>query len=312
MVAPSTSHTGGGGGGGVERKQSILPLFPLLASHDESTRLSASYNLLSSLPLNPLKPNDTDLEYSLKRLLAGLTSSNESARQGFAVALTQLLSQLKESPQEIRQVLIKFEQATNGNKNGLDHREERDLFFAKLVGSHAIIRSGILYKQQDGGGEDWKEIVGGLVSLGNKKTWLKEPTTWVICQAIQDLAQLPATEEESDWKRDCLNWAVQRLVNDSREKAKGWGPDKLSIVLTLKSNNVVSHLSLFSLLTSMYSLLTLLHSRDGVFIGNGLQITFISNFHFRFITLSFLLTIPRSSFERCFTIFRKPFRIFYK
>ncbi|GAA5947327.1 hypothetical protein JCM3765_001627 [Sporobolomyces pararoseus] len=234
MVAPSTSQSGGGGG--VERKQSILPLFPLLSSHDESTRLSASYNLLSSLTFQ--NQNDTDTQYSLKRLLAGLSSSNESARQGFAVCLTQLLSQLgqQESPSSsIKQVLIKFQESTNGNKNGLDHREERDLFFAKLVGSHAIIRSGILFtRTESSGGEDWKEIVGGLVSLGNKKTWLKEPTTWVICQAIQGLTQL---EQESELRKDCLKWAVQRLVNDSREKAKGWGPDKLAIVLTLKSIN---------------------------------------------------------------------------
>ncbi|GAA5875536.1 hypothetical protein JCM16303_000661 [Sporobolomyces ruberrimus] len=222
-------------GSASERKQSILPLFPLLASHDQTTRLDASYTLLNNLPLPTPPKNDADTPYAIKRLLAGLASSNESARQGFAVALTQLVQTLPD--EQAKKVLPQFEEATSTSRQGLDSREERDLLFAKLVGSHALIRSGILVRPEgetSNRGESWKEIVQGLVTLGNKKSWIKEPSCWVICQAIESLVQAP----ESDWKEDTIKWAVQRLVNDAREKAKGWGPDKIAIVLTLQAHGV--------------------------------------------------------------------------
>ncbi|GAA6006454.1 hypothetical protein JCM11491_004966 [Sporobolomyces phaffii] len=212
-------------------KQSILPLFPLLASHDQTTRLDASYALLHSLP----PTNDVDLEYALKRLLAGLASSNDAARQGFAVALAQLVHHLPDD--HATRVLAQFDHATTTNRAGLDAREERDLLFAKLVGSHALVRSGVLVRPTgpaSNHGESWKDVVQGLVTLANKKTWIREPSYWVICHAIDALAAAPA----STWKHDTLQWAVQRLVNDAREKARGWGPDKVAVVLTLQAHAV--------------------------------------------------------------------------
>ncbi|GAA5941137.1 uncharacterized protein JCM15063_000657 [Sporobolomyces koalae] len=216
-------------------RQSILPLFPLLASHDQTTRLDASLSLLDSLPLPTPPPHDPDTPYALKRLIAGLASSNESARQGFAVALAQLLSTL---PDDLAaRVLPQFEESTNTSRSGLDPREERDLLFAKLVGSHAFVRSGILVRPEGlaaNRGESWKQIVQGLVSLANKKSWIREPSYWVICQAIDSLIRAPG----SDWKQDTIDWAVQRLINDAREKAKGWGPDKVAVVLTLEAHQI--------------------------------------------------------------------------
>ena len=235
MPSASTSSANGSTPSASERKQSILPLFPLLASHDQTTRLDASYTLLNSLPLPTPPPNDPDTPYALKRLIAGLASSNESARQGFAVALAQLVQTLQD--QQAAKVLPQLEEATTP-RQGTDNREERDLLFAKLVGCHALIRSGVLVRPEGSAsnqGEAWKEVVQSLMTLGNKKSWIKEPSTWVITEALKSLL-----ESESEWKDETVKWAVQRLVNDAREKAKGWGPDKIAIVLVLQSNGVVS------------------------------------------------------------------------
>ncbi|GAA5822951.1 hypothetical protein JCM11251_004433 [Rhodosporidiobolus azoricus] len=215
-------------------RQSILPLFPLLSSHQLATRLDASIQLLSSLPLAvPTPSSDPDTPYALKRLIAGLASSNESARQGFAVALSQLVALL---PDERAQHVLPqlFEQTTS--KAGMDSREERDLLFARLMGLHAIVRSGILTRSDGAAskqGEAWQEVVQALVSLGNKKTWIREPSYWVVCEALRALL-----DSEAEWKDECVKWAVQRLVNDAREKAKGWGPEKVAIVLVLQSHGV--------------------------------------------------------------------------
>lgn len=290
MVAPTTSSG----------KQSILPLFPLLASHDETTRLDASYTLLNSLPLPTPPKNDADTPYAIKRLVAGLASSNESARQGFAVALAQLVETL---PDEIaKDVLPAYDDATT-SRAGMDAREERDLLFAKLVGAHALVRSGVLVRptgEASNAGESWKEVVQQLVALANKKSWIREPSYWVICEAIEALATAPASE----WKDDAIKWAVQRLVNDAREKAKGWGPDKIAVVLTLQAHGIVRRSpSFFSALCEM---------TDGGFssflTGLRLQIDPVSDVPFWVTPRSLFPPIACAGTPRRSPICVKPFR----
>ncbi|CEQ39726.1 SPOSA6832_01297 [Sporobolomyces salmonicolor] len=218
-----------------DRKQSILPLFPLLASHDHSTRLDASCSLLSTLPLPAPPANDPDTAYALKRLIAGLASSNESARQGFAVALSQLVALLPDD--RAASVLPQLIDATT-SKSGLDAREERDLLFARLMGLHALVRSGVLVRPTgpaSNAGESWKEVVLALVQLGNTKSWIKEPGYWVVCEALRVLLEV---DDEVAWKDETVKWAVQRLLNDAREKAKGWSPEKVAVVLVLQTHGV--------------------------------------------------------------------------
>ncbi|GAA5863751.1 hypothetical protein JCM1840_005755 [Sporobolomyces johnsonii] len=218
-----------------DRKQSILPLFPLLASHDHSTRLDASCSLLNTLPLPTPPSNDPDTPYALKRLVAGLASSNESARQGFAVALSQLVALLPDD--RAATVLPQLTEATT-SKSGLDAREERDLLFARLMGLHALVRSGVLVRPTgpaSNAGEPWKEVVLALVQLGNRKSWIKEPAYWVICEALRELLEV---DDEVAWKDETVKWAVQRLLNDAREKAKGWSPEKVAVVLVLQTHGV--------------------------------------------------------------------------
>ncbi|GAA5896425.1 hypothetical protein JCM8208_001871 [Rhodotorula glutinis] len=217
-------------------RHSILPLFPLLASHNPSTRLDAALHLVHALPQpTNLTTNDPDTPYALKRLVAGLASSNDAARQGFAVALTQLVALLPTDSHLARNILAQvFDQTTP--KQGADAREERDLYFARLMGLHALVRSGILVRPDALHAQDrWQECVGGLVSLANKKTWIREPSYWVVCDA---LAALCAAPDSLPWKRDALQWAVQRLVGDSREKARGFSPEKVAVVLVLQAHNV--------------------------------------------------------------------------
>ncbi|GAA5848454.1 hypothetical protein JCM8547_004518 [Rhodosporidiobolus lusitaniae] len=214
-------------------RQSILPLFPLLSSHQLATRLDASIQLLATLPLQGAPVTDSDTPYALKRLIAGLASNNDAARQGFAVALAQLVALLPDD--KAAQVLPQlFEMTTS--KAGMDNREERDLLFARLMGLHALVRSGVLLRageQVSKNGEAWQEVVGALVGLGNKKTWIREPAYWVVCGALRALLASDAA-----FKDECIKWAVQRLVNDAREKAKGWGPEKVAIVLVLQAAGV--------------------------------------------------------------------------
>ncbi|BGP29993.1 DNA-directed DNA polymerase [Rhodotorula toruloides] len=216
---------------------STLPLFPLLASHSPQTRTDAATRLIQALALSLSDPRqDPDTPYTLKRLVTGLASSNEAARQGFAVALAQLVQSLPEDS-DAATVLPALIEATT-SKAGMDAREERDLLFARLMGLHALVRSGVLVRAEgeaSSAGENWKEVVLALVSLANKKTWIREPAYWVVCDALRALLEVDDTVA---WKNETVQWAVQRLLGDAREKARGWSPEKVAIVLVLQSHGV--------------------------------------------------------------------------
>lgn len=225
----------------VDSKASILPLFPLLSSHDIPTRLDASYSLLTSLPLGaPVASGapveDADTPYAIKRLVNGLASSNEASRQGFAVALTELLARL---PLEHSQTVLPLIISTSTPNAGADSREERDLLFARLMGLHAVIRSGVLFRPDTTNGETFKEVILALLALSGKKSWIREPAFWVLIEGVRTLLELEG-EAVPDWNEGMGAWLIQRLLNDSREKARGFGPEKVGLVLVLQAHGVVS------------------------------------------------------------------------
>ncbi|KAL8283181.1 hypothetical protein RQP46_005959 [Phenoliferia psychrophenolica] len=225
---------------------SILPLFPLLSSHDPPTRLDASLSLLQSLPLDLAHPpsasaaatsttHDADTEYALKRLVTGLGSSNEASRQGFAVALAELLARL---PLERANDVLPLILTSSTPATGHDSREERDLLFARLLGLHAVLRSGVLFRPDQTNGESYKDVILALLALSGKKSWIREPAYWVLVEGVRTLLELEGETEVPSWREDIGQWVIQRLLVDSREKARGWGPEKIALVLVLQTCGV--------------------------------------------------------------------------
>lgn len=234
-MAPRTNGSSAGArpSGGAE---SILPLFPLLSSHDPPTRLDASLSLLTALPLNPSSSTeaaeDADTPYAIKRLVTGLGSSNEASRQGFAVALTELLARL---PADKAATVLPLIITSSTPTAGSDSKEERELLFARLLGLHAVVRAGVLFRaEQDG--EAFKEVILALLALSGKKSWIREPAYWTLIEAVRTLLENGAVE----WREEIAAWVVQRLLVDSREKARGWNPEKIALVLVLQTYGVVS------------------------------------------------------------------------
>lgn len=223
--------------GGAE---SILPLFPLLSSHDPPTRLDASLSLLTALPAlsassTPASAEDADTPYAIKRLVTGLGSSNEASRQGFAVALTELLARL---PADKAATVLPLILSTSTPTAGSESREERDLLFARLLGLHAVVRSGVLFRaEQPDGGESFKEVILALLALSGKKSWIREPAYWTLIESVRTLLELSPPVE---WRDEIAAWVIQRLLLDSREKARGWNPEKIALVLVLQTYGVVS------------------------------------------------------------------------
>ena len=221
-------------------KASILPLFPLLSSHDPPTRLDASVSLISSLPSIDLSgstaplSDDADTPYTIKRLVTGLGSSNQASRQGFAVALAELVARL---PDDQAATVLPLVMSSSTPTAGAESREERDLLFGRLLGLHAIVRSNVVFKDTQVAAEGFKEVILALLGLSGKKAWMREPAYWVLVQAVRTLLELPAKAAPT-WRDEQTAWIVQRLLVDSREKARGWGPDKIALVLILQAFEV--------------------------------------------------------------------------
>ena len=75
-----------------ERNQKFLSYFWDLASDEDKCRITASVNIISFLKENEdADQSIADVEYAIKRLIKGLSSSRQSARQGFATCLCELL-----------------------------------------------------------------------------------------------------------------------------------------------------------------------------------------------------------------------------
>eukprot|EP01041_Mallomonas_annulata_P007333 gene7333-14962_t len=168
-----------------EKGGKFLAWFWDLASEDSLNRQDATKNIIFHLE-NSTKCNETkkicaDIDYALKRLVRGLSSSRESARQGFAVCLCQVLRTFEQI--DLIAVMGDIDEATkvSGSMKG---SEERELIFGKLFGYLSIIRSNRLINNQSA----IEKVRDILLELLYGKPWIKESVIEAILSLIDTLS----------------------------------------------------------------------------------------------------------------------------
>lgn len=151
--------------------RNFLSNFWDLAS-DDFTRRSTAINLIMThieSVTKELKHNENcpDKDYAINRLVRGLTSSRESARQGFAVCLCELLRIFQDI--DLQTIMNTIDETTKitGSFKGA---EERDLIFGRLFGYIAIVRSGRLQDEIVIN----EKVLDVLLELYNSKPWIHE------------------------------------------------------------------------------------------------------------------------------------------
>ncbi|KAG9226432.1 hypothetical protein CCMSSC00406_0003311 [Pleurotus cornucopiae] len=238
-----------------------LPLFWHLSSNSKQERIDASLKLITALNqfqaqftpkadargsgddesdkedaeaegLDAL--NAHDVVYSIRRLIRGLSSPRESSRLGFAVALTELLSQLDTvtCSQSLSLILDNSKPPTSATG-----QEERDSLFARLFGLTSVIQSRLLVNTKalsasassttaisDIG--TFNEVISQLLILGEKKSWLRESAWWSISLAVDVL-------EASDvpWKKEAVKSTIDKLLAEQQH----WSPEKIALALKLQT-----------------------------------------------------------------------------
>ena len=173
----------------------FMECFYALADVDRPTRHVAAKDLLNHLngsTINqvsdntnsgPTKLKKPDMNYTIKRLVRGLGSSRGAARQGFSLALSEVLRSFSESKISTNDVIaqldnVRTRQAQNQafGKSPKSGQDERDLMFAGIFGCIAIQQSGRLENIDEVAGTTEQQhaatskLVTMLLSIAKKKT----------------------------------------------------------------------------------------------------------------------------------------------
>ena len=165
----------------------FLECFYALADVNSKIRHSATRDLVKHLVDNHAsmgnnmgvdEQKSVDLKYAIKRLIRGLCSSRGAARQGFSLALSEVLRAFPEnntiSTLEMVSLIDNVRAKSRGMSGGkTSGQEERDYMFAGIFGCIALQQSGRLIFKEDGADEDrsnaTKRIVEILMSIAKKK-----------------------------------------------------------------------------------------------------------------------------------------------
>uniref|UniRef100_M4BXI5 Uncharacterized protein n=1 Tax=Hyaloperonospora arabidopsidis (strain Emoy2) TaxID=559515 RepID=M4BXI5_HYAAE len=173
------------------QKGDYLKLFWTLAESDRNMRTQAAAQLLAHLKLSPKQ--DTEVQYTLKRLVRGLASSRDAARQGFSSALSSLLTafpqllKLQETHELLREAMEMH--------SSMKPMEQREHMFGRLFGLLALHRSGRLKTDLP----LLVTVVKELLDMAAFKRWFRETcyeaalTLLVDVPAELFLADLAAT-----------------------------------------------------------------------------------------------------------------------
>lgn len=151
-------------------KAAFLKLFWTLAESDRAARTQAAAALLGFLREldHDAAEQAAQVQYTLKRLVRGLASSRDAARQGFSTALAGLLADFA-AQLPLADARAKLHDAMQVS-SAMKGMEQREHMFGRLFGLLALHRSGRL--AQDA--ELQVAIINELLEMAQWKKWFRE------------------------------------------------------------------------------------------------------------------------------------------
>ncbi|KAL2342030.1 hypothetical protein Fmac_009970 [Flemingia macrophylla] len=203
--SPSTS---GGGGGALQEFH--IGVFKDLAAASEAAREAAAKQMVTelkevqkaydaldekekdgdgALKLEAEKDDGLDncapsVRYAVRRLIRGVSSSRECARQGFALGLTVVAGTIHNIKVEsFLKLVVNLLEVTSSMKG----QEAKDCLLGRLFAYGALARSGRLIQEwsMDKSTPHIREFISVLISLANKKRYLQEPAVSIILDLVE-------------------------------------------------------------------------------------------------------------------------------
>ncbi|MDP2435353.1 MAG: hypothetical protein Q8P67_06390, partial [archaeon] len=180
----------------IKERREFLDYFYLLSSYDEAERLSAAWALCSFLEASQMAylglPSEDrgaselcpDLEYSFQRLIGGLFTNEDAARQGFSVALVELLSQIDQlSLQQFFQMFTK-----TADDVELQDGRKPSWLFGVVFGMMSLLRCSRLTREAVAASAQLRsllvEVVRRLLSTAEEKWYVDELCSTLIVRVI--------------------------------------------------------------------------------------------------------------------------------
>lgn len=200
---------------GKTQSKNLLNQFWNLASLDDSMRITSVVNVITELKSSGKK---ADLDYTVQRLVKGLSSSRKAARQGYATALTHILKEFQNVTTDTILELMSKHLAVTGALKG---HEERDNYFGQIFGFLAICKAKVA---EDTTSSGVKSIMEKLVVLMKKKSYIQEICGKAICDVLSSINYDVFTEQVESTLKSILQ--------------KGWAsctPEELTILLTIEN-----------------------------------------------------------------------------
>ncbi|KAJ1832307.1 DNA-directed DNA polymerase, partial [Coemansia sp. RSA 2703] len=186
-----------------------LDLYWGLSSLDAETRLDSAAQLISALvkfqEAHPVRGKQmatteeelaqlcaSDVSYALGRLIKGLASPRDGARQGFSMALAELLARIPcISVKLVLSMLWRHTEATNSMKG----QEQRDMRFGRIFGLLAVVQSGIIGRREGTTAVEMRKMVMELAAIGAKKSYLREVAYVTLAAMVPALGQFAFRDE---------------------------------------------------------------------------------------------------------------------
>ncbi|KAG0178693.1 DNA-directed DNA polymerase [Apophysomyces sp. BC1034] len=215
-----------------------LQLYWDLASFDPSVRQTAAQSLIRSLSEfqstheqtleNAEEIADTeekldalcasDVSYAVRRLLRGLPSSRQGARQGFSLALTELLAIVDiVSAKLVLDLLFQYTERTSA----MSGEEQRDMLFGRLFGLMSIVASGMMTRSSTTI-EDANRILESLANMVETKSYLSEVCHHVVINMLPYL-------KTAEYKDTAVERILELFLKDTASTV-----DQLNLVLSIQ------------------------------------------------------------------------------
>ncbi|KAJ1965323.1 DNA-directed DNA polymerase [Dipsacomyces acuminosporus] len=206
-----------------------------LASLDEEKRIDAATKLITALCEFQAKVQNngavagteedldricaSDVSYAVRRLIKGLASPRDGARQGYSMALAELLSRIQcISVKAVLDILWKHTQVSSSTKG----QERRDMQFGRIFGLMALIQSGIIARTGTTA-QDIKMIIAELTGIAAEKTYLRELSYVTMAHMVPMLGSF-----------GFCNDAIATLVQTALNRGNIRTPDELYLALLLR------------------------------------------------------------------------------
>ncbi|KAL0096977.1 DNA polymerase phi-domain-containing protein [Phycomyces blakesleeanus] len=220
-----------------------LQLYWDLASFDPTVRQTAAQSLIlaltefqqahqkslddsTSTPTTSLADTEekldlvcaSDVSYAVRRLLRGLPSSRQGARQGFSLALTELLSTIDlVTAKVVLDLLFRYTERV-GSMSG---EEVRDMLFGRLFGLMSIVASGMVARESTTA-EDANRIIESLAEMAKTKSYLSEVCHHVVINMLPYLKTV-------DYKDSAVEKILELFLNGSVSTV-----DQLNLALAIQ------------------------------------------------------------------------------